>query len=580
MLAAHAVVGVAPSQPRRVGRRAMAVLGALSLSTSVVALSATTPADATATVALYGWGNNSYGQFGNGLTGTVTTPTQLSLPDGSVPVAAATGAEHSLAVDANGTLYAAGLNNYGQLGTGNKVNSNVWLPALMPSGVGAVAAAAGEYHSLVIGTDGNVYGFGYNGYGQVGDNTKITRGNPKLVALPAGTTAVAVAAGGNHSMALSSTGTVYDWGDNSFGQLGNGTTGTSSTPVAVALPGGVTATAIASSQLSSYALGSDGQIYAWGYNGYGELGANLTLASSSTTPVQVALPAGVTATSLVAGDLDALAVGSDGQLYGWGLGTGIGTGATFAPVTVSLPAGVSVARMAAGAYHTMFVGSDGTLYAWGANAQGQLGDGTTVDASAPQPVDLPPGSAAPSLLVSGPDAQFSFVVVPAGPAATATSLSIAPTSSTYGQSVTLTATVTGSDGQGTVTFSDGVTALTGCSGLSLVTVGSAKQASCSTSALVAGTHTLTAAYSGDGLAAASSDIGSLTVNPAPLMVTASSASSTYGGALPAITASYSGFVNGEGAGSLTTQPACTTTATILSPVGTYPTSCAGASDPN
>ena len=170
-------------------------------------------------------------------------------------------------------------------------------------------------------------------------------------------------------------------------------------------------------------------------------------------------------------------------------------------------------------------------------------------------------------------------------AATSTSLASSPDPSVYGQPVTFTATVTPTDGGGTVAFyADGsATAISGC-GSQPLTQGSGGTwtATCTTSSLPAGSRTVSASYTGDsGYAGSSASLaGGQTVTPAPLTITASSGSMTYGAAPPAITPGYSGFVNGDDAGSLTTAPACSTTATSASPAGTYPSSCSGVADPD
>jgi YVTN family beta-propeller protein len=178
---------------------------------------------------------------------------------------------------------------------------------------------------------------------------------------------------------------------------------------------------------------------------------------------------------------------------------------------------------------------------------------------------------------------FNIAMAPAPE--TTTSLSSSSDPSVYGQLVTVTATVTPTDGGGTVAFyADGsATSISGCGTQQLTLAGgSTYTATCTTSSLSTGSHPISASYSGDGSFPSSS--GSLatgqTVNPAPLTVTASSGSMAYGGTPPAITAGYSGFVNGDGPGSLSTAPACATTATSSSPVGNYPSSCSGGADPN
>jgi hypothetical protein len=144
------------------------------------------------------------------------------------------------------------------------------------------------------------------------------------------------------------------WGLGADGELGNGTTTyAQTTPVSVSLPAGVTARAIAAGVLTGYAIGSDGNLYAWGYGPDGELG-NGTETLPQTTPVTVSLPAGVTPKAIAAGQFTGYAIGSDGSLYAWGfgadgeLGNGTETLAQTTPVTVSLPTGVVPTGLSSG----------------------------------------------------------------------------------------------------------------------------------------------------------------------------------------------------------------------------------------
>ena len=177
------------------------------------------------------------------------------------------------------------------------------------------------------------------------------------VQLPAGVTPVASTAGGYHSLAIGSDNNLYAWGQNGYGQLGNGTTTDSSTPVAISLPGGVHATAVAAGLIDSVALGSNGLVYAWGDNSFNELG-DFVSGGISSTPVAVQLPAGLTFTAIATGQYHNLALASNGSLYAWGynvdgqLGDGNKTTPT-APVLVSIPAGVTPAHIAAGGYHSL-----------------------------------------------------------------------------------------------------------------------------------------------------------------------------------------------------------------------------------
>lgn len=178
------------------------------------------------------------------------------------------------------------------------------------------ALAAGGGHSLEIRADGTLHGWGANASGQLGDGSTMTRPTPVPVSLPAGVSALSVAAGGVHSLVLGSDGELYAWGDNSHGQIGDGSTVQRTTPVQVSLPAGVSALAIAAGYVHSLAIGSDGKLYAWGKNDFGQLGDGSV--QQRTTPVQVSLPAGVSVVRFATGFDHSLAVGSDRQVFAWG----------------------------------------------------------------------------------------------------------------------------------------------------------------------------------------------------------------------------------------------------------------------
>jgi hypothetical protein len=166
-------------------------------------------------------------QLGDGSTTDRTTPIQVSgLSD---VVAVAGGAGHSLAVLADGTVWAWGLNNYGQLGDGTTTHRTT--PVQVSSLTGVVTIACGGNHTLALKSDGTVYAWGYNTNGQLGDGTTTNRYTPAQVSSLTGV--VSVACGYYHTLALKSDGTVYAWGRNSYGQLGDGTTTQRTTPVQV-----------------------------------------------------------------------------------------------------------------------------------------------------------------------------------------------------------------------------------------------------------------------------------------------------------------------------------------------------------
>jgi hypothetical protein len=151
-----------------------------------------------------------------------------------------------------------------------------------------------------------VLAWGYNIFGQLGNGTTTNSSTPVAASVPSGTTVTALSGGADHSLALTSTGQALAWGANPAGQLGNGTTTNSSIPVAVSLPSGTTVTAVASGSDHSLALTSTGQVLAWGYNGSGELGNGTT--TNSSTPIAVSLASGANASAVAAGWSHSLAI--------------------------------------------------------------------------------------------------------------------------------------------------------------------------------------------------------------------------------------------------------------------------------
>ena len=290
----------------------------------------------------------------------------------SLPVAAA-------ATNAPGTVYAWGDNLFGGLGDGTTGDSITPVRVGGVTGVtGVTAIAAGEYSGYALRGLGTVYAWGANANGELGDGSTTDSSIPVRVRGLTGVTAIA--GGFSTGYAVRSDGTVYAWGDNGYGGLGDGTMIGRSTPVRVRGLTGVTA--VAGGAFSGYAVRSDGTAYAWGDNGYGGLGDGTMIDRS--TPVRVRGLTGVTA--VAGGAFSGYALRSDGTVYAWGmnaygqLGDGTTTDSS-TPVQVNYLTGVTA--IAAGEYSGYALRSDGTVYAWGYNATGELGDGTTTNRTTP-----------------------------------------------------------------------------------------------------------------------------------------------------------------------------------------------------
>lgn len=240
-----------------------------------------------------------------------------------------------------------------------------------------IGLAAGRLHTVLAKSDGTVWTWGGNYEGQIGDGSTTPRPAPAQIAGLSGV--IAVAAGHYHSAALKGNGTVSAWGRNLYGQLGDGTNSQRLAPVAVTGITGVMALAAGESQ--TYALKSDGTVWAWGSNSDGQIGDGTS--TDRYLPVQVQ---GLTAvTAIAAGDRHGVALRSDGTVWAWGNNAygqlGDGTTTTHY-VPVQVPSLTGITGIAAGGCHTAAVKSEGTLWCWGSGSYGELGNGS-------QPMTVP-----------------------------------------------------------------------------------------------------------------------------------------------------------------------------------------------
>ena len=424
---------------------------------------------------LYSWGNNANGQLGDGSNVNRATPVEVSIL-GVVFTQIAVASTHTLALTADGSIYSWGKNNSGQLGDGSKVDTLVpilvdrsgiagskvfvsiaagsgfagyshgvtddgslygwggnWSYQLgdgtsvdqttpvavstsnLAAGVKFAAVASGAGHSLALTSEGRIYGWGSNQFGKVGDGSNTDRAIPVLVAASgpmSGESVVAISAGENHSLALTSTGQLFAWGRGSSGSLGNGALASVNSPSAVStssFPVGIDFRSIAAGANTSMAISTGGQLFSWGYNGDGQLGIGLpTLFQPTPLAVSTSgLPINTTFSSISVGFDHTLALSSEGLIYAWGANSegqlGDGTQSLSAvPVPVSttnFPAGTTFSQIATGRQYSMALSTEGVIYAWGVNGSGQLGDGTNVESSLPLEITRS-GLAAPTTTFS------------------------------------------------------------------------------------------------------------------------------------------------------------------------------------
>jgi RHS repeat-associated protein len=347
---------------------------------------------------VWAWGRNDSGELGNGTFST----SGCYCSDVATQVSGLTGVKKlivnrnsfSLVLKSDGTVWGWGINTYGQLGNGSTTNSDVPVQvsgltnAVQVSDDQDTNSGAPINTALALDANGAVWAWGSNYLGQVGNGTFSTNGCGCIdapVQLTGLTGVTQVLTGGDRvSVALKGDGTLWDWGYNFYGQLGDGNTSNSDVPVQVSgLTRITSAVGFAEDNYFGLALRSDGTVWAWGQNSSGQLGNGTT--TSSYVPVQVSGLTGVTDVSI--GDVGAFAVAlrGDGTAWAWGdnsygnLGNGTTgqTGCYCSDVAVQVNGLTHVTALGAGNEETAALKADGTVWDWGYNRDGEMGNGTT-----------------------------------------------------------------------------------------------------------------------------------------------------------------------------------------------------------
>ncbi|MDR0591421.1 MAG: IPT/TIG domain-containing protein, partial [Candidatus Nomurabacteria bacterium] len=354
-----------------------------------------------------------------GGTNVTITGTGFDIQNRTV-VQVAAGRSHVIALTSDGKLYTWGSNNFGQLGDGTMIDSfsPIEVNTAALAGKTIVDIAAGLAGSFAVTSDGSVFAWGSNCYGELGLGTLARFLRPTLVQGDlAGKNIIQVSTGEITTMAIDSNGAMYAWGDNTYGQFGNGSTAASNIPILISPVGDIAGKTIkyigTNSDVNGYgpssptigstcAIASDDKVYCWGDGTGGQLGNGST--SSSLVPVAVSTastPAMASVSKLAKGSGAACAIASDSKLYCWGSAQygSLGNGSTMSSVPVAVSQGdmpstagivdVSVNGGGSGAVSRSSVcaiASDHKAYCWGNGGAGQLGNGTTSDRSTPTAV--------------------------------------------------------------------------------------------------------------------------------------------------------------------------------------------------
>ncbi|MGI4871017.1 MAG: RCC1 domain-containing protein [Janthinobacterium lividum] len=304
----------------------------------------------------------------------------------------AAGRSHSLALTTEGRAYAWGTNRTGELGPGLPVD-DAPHPAPVPVPGHYAQVVAGNGYSLALDAEGQLWAWGSNFSGVLGPGVSVEQPHPAPLRLPGRWKSVA--AGWYHVLALRPDGTLYAWGSNLRGQLGPGVPVSNvDHPAPVQVPGHYAQ--VAAGEAFSLALTAEGQLWAWGDNFNGQLATptNSWRATHNQTPPPLPTPRLLPGrwTQVAAGTAFVLALRADGQLWAWG-SNGQGELSRSPNEDSATPAPVPgrYTRVAAGGQHCLGLGTDGILYAWGSNDVGQLGNNTPGDYfnDAPHPVPTP-----------------------------------------------------------------------------------------------------------------------------------------------------------------------------------------------
>jgi RHS repeat-associated protein len=335
---------------------------------------------------VYAWGNNNRGQLANGKEGEdILTPAQVPGLSGVSQIA--TGGANTIAV-VNGSIEVWGQNTNGELGDGGTTNKDAPEQANVFLAGTRISLAAGGGDVFVVRDDGSVMAAGANASGQLGDGTTSERRSPVAIR---GLSGVRMVAAGprltsenpSDTLAVTTSGALWATGANVDGELGDGTTTARSTPELIS---GISSVAQASEGFDySLAVKSNGSVWSWGENNYGQLGLGST--TNEHTPQQVTSLSNIV--SVAAGVYTGYAVQSNGTLWAWGdnnhgqLGNGNTTNES-SPHEVPGLSGIT--QVSGGNGYVLALKAGGSVWAWGANENGKLGDGTTTERHSPEKI--------------------------------------------------------------------------------------------------------------------------------------------------------------------------------------------------
>ena len=364
---------------------------------------------------VYTWGYNEFGQPGDGTTTNSVLPICISDKENELKgkriVDISAGGAHTVALDEEGKVYTWGYNEFGQLGDGTTTNST--LPICISEkgnelkGKKIVDVSAGYGHTVAIDEEGKIYAWGFNEYGQLGDGTTTYSVLPICISDKEnglkGKRIVDISAGGGHTVAIDEEGKAYTWGNNEYGQLGDGTTTNSVLPICISDKEnelkGKKIVDVSAGYGHTVALDEEGKVYTWGDNAVGQLGDGK--ANDIVAPIHIhsAEPICLTdkenelkrmktvkvVTEKTEVITEVISLAESGKIYIWEVGDE--TAIYALPICISDEdtelKGKRIVDISAGKNYIVALDEEGKVYTWGNNEVGELGDGTTEESDVP-----------------------------------------------------------------------------------------------------------------------------------------------------------------------------------------------------
>lgn len=350
---------------------------------------------------IWSWGGNINGQLGDGSEENRLVPTKIRLDQNIKFKSIAASRFHTVALDNDGNVWNWGYGFYGQLGDGKDALSGINIHSYVPKKVffnnqnlKFQAIAAGDDHTVALDVDGNIWGWGRNNAGQLADDSFLNNKTSPIKLDLKDTKFKAIACGMYHTIAIDIDGNIWSWGWNYSGQLGDGTFLKTypygrSTPKKITLENDIKFQTIAGGTSHTLALDVEGNIWSWGSNSSGELGDGTT--KESAIPKKINFENGTKFKAIEAGDGSSVALDVDGNIWVWGNNSHYQLSSEdsktiLIPKKLTFDENIKFKAIATKELHTAAIDTNDNVWTWGINWTGALGDGTKTDRPIPKKV--------------------------------------------------------------------------------------------------------------------------------------------------------------------------------------------------